>query len=152
MWRRRQGTAWRREANKRNRAYQKTEKGYLALKCGSINTHAKKRGATGKLNSGQLAQLDKICGHPDCDLIGDEYDHLVPIADGGGNTIDNIWRLCKTHHAQKSANEKKRRAYGDQMLEWIPGATKIVFAQMDFLAELKNGKWKQLDLFQEDAP
>ena len=149
-WRRRQSTAWRREQNRKSLAYQKTEKGYLAQKSGLINTAAKNRGATGKLNSRQLARLDKICGHPECELPGDEYDHLVPIGDGGSNTIDNIWMLCKAHHHEKSANEKSRRAYGDQALEWIPGAVKIVVPQMDFFAELKNGKWKQLALFPED--
>ena len=35
-----------------------------------------------------------------------EYDHIMALADGGGNEPENIQRLCRVCHAEKSAGER----------------------------------------------
>jgi hypothetical protein len=43
------------------------------------------------------------CGVPGC--ANDRYleiDHVVPIAEGGPTSLDNLWRLCPQHHRLKT--------------------------------------------------
>lgn len=48
------------------------------------------------------------CGVEGCDVDhGLEYDHVIPYAEGGRTTRDNLWRLCKYHHHLKT-NERWR--------------------------------------------
>jgi hypothetical protein len=48
------------------------------------------------------------CGVEGCDVDhGLEYDHVVPYAQGGPTTRDNLWRLCRYHHRLKT-NERWR--------------------------------------------
>jgi hypothetical protein len=50
------------------------------------------------------------CGVEGCDVDhGLEYDHVVPVSEGGPTTKDNLWRLCRYHHQLKS-NERWRVA------------------------------------------
>ena len=41
-----------------------------------------------------------------------ECDHVVPLADGGRDEMENLQTLCKTCHAEKSAGENRRRGFG----------------------------------------
>jgi len=34
--------------------------------------------------------------------IGLEMDHIVPFAEGGAASLENLVRLCKRHHLQKT--------------------------------------------------
>lgn len=50
------------------------------------------------------------CGH--CANMLDEHyeiDHVRALADGGGNTRDNLWALCLTCHKDKTAEENDAR-------------------------------------------
>ena len=39
-----------------------------------------------------------------------DIDHIVPLANGGKNTVDNLQPLCKSCHKEKSKNEKYAKA------------------------------------------
>ena len=50
-----------------------------------------------------LEARDPTCVVPDCDVRhGLEIDHLLPWAEGGPTTMDNLARLCEWHHHLKS--------------------------------------------------
>lgn len=46
---------------------------------------------------------DATCVVPGCDVRSNlEIDHVVPLADGGPTRLDNLARLCRYHHGQKT--------------------------------------------------
>ncbi len=50
-----------------------------------------------------LEERDRVCQVPKCDMsIGLEIDHIVPFAEGGAASLENLVRLCKRHHLQKT--------------------------------------------------
>ena len=50
-----------------------------------------------------LVERDRVCVVPGCGISkGLEIDHLVPFAQGGPTSIDNLQRLCKHHHRLKT--------------------------------------------------
>ena len=50
-----------------------------------------------------LEERDRVCQVPTCDMaIGLEIDHIVPFAKGGAASLENLVRLCKRHHLQKT--------------------------------------------------
>lgn len=50
-----------------------------------------------------LEARDPTCVVPGCNRRhGLEIDHVVPFARGGRTTVDNLARLCRWHHAQKT--------------------------------------------------
>jgi hypothetical protein len=50
-----------------------------------------------------IEQRDRVCVVPGCGIAsGLEIDHLVPFAQGGPTSIDNLQRLCKHHHRLKT--------------------------------------------------
>lgn len=50
-----------------------------------------------------LEDRDATCVVPGCDRRhGLEIDHIVPVAAGGVTSLDNLARLCRWHHAQKT--------------------------------------------------
>ncbi len=60
------------------------------------------RAIPAKLRTG-LEERDRVCQVPTCDMsIGLEIDHIVPFAEGGPTTFENLVRLCKRHHLQKT--------------------------------------------------
>ena len=49
---------------------------------------------------------DRVCVVPGCGIAsGVEIDHLVPFAQGGPTSIENVQRLCKHHHRLKTAGK-----------------------------------------------
>lgn len=51
-----------------------------------------------------LIDRDRVCVVPGCGISkGLEFDHLIPFAQGGETSIDNLQRLCKHHHRMKTA-------------------------------------------------
>jgi 5-methylcytosine-specific restriction protein A len=38
-----------------------------------------------------------------------EVDHIIPVAQGGGDDYANTQSLCRAHHQAKSARERARR-------------------------------------------
>jgi hypothetical protein len=50
-----------------------------------------------------LEARDETCVVPGCEArTGLEIDHIVPLAAGGPTSLDNLARLCRFHHAQKT--------------------------------------------------
>jgi 5-methylcytosine-specific restriction endonuclease McrA len=50
-----------------------------------------------------LEARDVTCSVPGCNKKRDlEIDHIVPLAEGGDTSLDNLARLCRWHHAQKT--------------------------------------------------
>jgi 5-methylcytosine-specific restriction protein A len=42
-------------------------------------------------------------------LPAEEFDHIVPLWDGGGDGLDNLQHLNRECHARKTAEENRRR-------------------------------------------
>ena len=64
-----------------------------------------------------VEERDRLCQVPTCDVtLGLEIDHIVPFAEGGPTTFENLVRLCKRHHLQKTHD-------GYRLLERVPGAS-----------------------------
>lgn len=42
------------------------------------------------------------CETESCELLAAEFDHIVPVALGGKNTLKNIQHLCHDHHLDKT--------------------------------------------------
>ena len=62
-----------------------------------------------------VEERDRVCQVPTCDMsVGLEIDHIVPFAEGGPTTFENLVRLCKRHHLQKTHD-------GYRLLERRPG-------------------------------
>jgi len=60
------------------------------------------RAIPAKLLTG-LEERDRVCQVPTCDMsVGLEMDHIVPFAEGGAASLENLVRLCKRHHLQKT--------------------------------------------------
>ena len=60
------------------------------------------RALPAKLRTG-VEERDRVCQVPTCDMtLGLEIDHIVPFAEGGPTTFENLVRLCKRHHLQKT--------------------------------------------------
>ena len=52
-----------------------------------------------------VEERDRVCQVPTCDVtLGLEIDHIVPFAEGGPASLENLVRLCKRHHLQKTPN------------------------------------------------
>ncbi|AKL72860.1 protein of unknown function DUF222/HNH endonuclease [Actinobacteria bacterium IMCC26256] len=50
-----------------------------------------------------IEERDRVCQVPTCDMsVGLEIDHIVPFAEGGAASLENLVRLCKRHHLQKT--------------------------------------------------
>lgn len=50
-----------------------------------------------------LETRDRTCVVPNCNRRRDlEIDHIVPYGQGGTTTLENLARLCRWHHAQKT--------------------------------------------------
>jgi 5-methylcytosine-specific restriction endonuclease McrA len=52
-----------------------------------------------------LKRSGGICEFPGCDEVGREYDHRIPVALDGENTVENIWLSCRSCHRAKTSNE-----------------------------------------------
>ena len=60
------------------------------------------RAIPAKLRSA-VEERDRVCQVPTCDMtMGLEIDHIVPFAEGGAASLENLVRLCKRHHLQKT--------------------------------------------------
>ncbi len=50
-----------------------------------------------------VEERDRVCQVPTCDVtLGLEIDHIIPFAEGGVTSLENLVRLCKRHHLQKT--------------------------------------------------
>ncbi len=43
----------------------------------------------------------RVCGN----VNSNEVDHIVPVAQGGSNELENLQTLCKTCHSRKTSEE-----------------------------------------------
>ncbi|CAB4650503.1 unannotated protein [freshwater metagenome] len=60
------------------------------------------RAIPAKLRSA-VEERDRVCQVPTCDMtMGLEIDHIVPFAEGGAASLENLVRLCKRHHLLKT--------------------------------------------------
>ena len=50
-----------------------------------------------------VEERDRVCQVPTCDMsLGLEIDHIKPFSEGGPASLENLVRLCKRHHLQKT--------------------------------------------------
>jgi len=50
-----------------------------------------------------IEERDRVCQVPTCDMtVGLEIDHIKPFAEGGPASLENLVRLCRRHHLQKT--------------------------------------------------
>jgi len=50
-----------------------------------------------------IEERDRVCQVPTCDMtVGLEIDHIKPFAEGGAASLENLLRLCRRHHLQKT--------------------------------------------------
>ena len=50
-----------------------------------------------------IEERDRVCQVPTCDMtVGLEIDHIKPFSEGGPASLENLVRLCKRHHLQKT--------------------------------------------------
>ena len=50
-----------------------------------------------------VEERDRVCQVPTCDVaLGLEIDHIKPFSEGGPASFENLVRLCKRHHHQKT--------------------------------------------------
>ena len=64
-----------------------------------------------------IEERDRVCQVPTCDMsVGLEIDHIVPFAEGGAASLENLVRLCKRHHLQKTHD-------GYRLLKRVPGGS-----------------------------
>ena len=50
-----------------------------------------------------VEERDRVCRVPTCDMtLGLEIDHILPFAEGGATSFENLVRLCRRHHLQKT--------------------------------------------------
>ncbi|CAB4945768.1 unannotated protein [freshwater metagenome] len=50
-----------------------------------------------------VEERDRVCQVPTCDMtLGLEIDHIKPFSEGGAASFENLVRLCKRHHLQKT--------------------------------------------------
>ncbi|MFN2642536.1 MAG: HNH endonuclease signature motif containing protein, partial [Actinomycetota bacterium] len=72
-----------------------------------------------------LEERDPTCVVPGCDRrFGLEIDHIVPFASGGPTRLENLARLCRWHHSQKT-HHGWRLYGGPGAWEWTRGARKV---------------------------
>ena len=71
-----------------------------------------------------LDQRDRVCVVPGCGIAsGLEYDHLIPYAQGGPTSLDNVQRLCKHHHRLKTTGKAQLTRWETQdgpRFGWLP--------------------------------
>jgi len=82
-------------------------------------TRAQAPAATKRMRGGNLQRRNRkmFMRNPLCVICesqgevtqATEWDHIVPLADGGGEHEGNLQGLCKKHHYEKSVLEAKRR-------------------------------------------
>lgn len=71
-----------------------------------------------------LEARDPTCVVPGCNKRRDlEIDHLVPFANGGETKLENLARLCRWHHAQKT-HHGWRLDGAPGNWTWVRGATR----------------------------
>jgi 5-methylcytosine-specific restriction endonuclease McrA len=73
------------------------------------------RGNTTKresLRAQAFRMYGKTCNY--CGEIGNEVDHVIELASGGDNTIENLQVLCKACHKAKTAKYNSKRLKGDR--------------------------------------
>jgi 5-methylcytosine-specific restriction protein A len=71
------------------------------------------RGRARMTRNARLAKQRPLCA--ECERQGlvtaaDEWDHIVPLCDGGPEHESNLQGLCKAHHDEKTAREAAERA------------------------------------------
>jgi hypothetical protein len=71
-----------------------------------------------------IEQRDRVCVVPGCGIAsGLEIDHLVPFAQGGPTSIENLQRLCKHHHRLKTTGRATLTRWETQdgpRFGWLP--------------------------------
>jgi hypothetical protein len=79
------------------------------------------RAIPAKLRTG-LEERDRVCQVPTCDMsVGLEIDHIIPFAEGGPASLENLVRLCKRHHLQKTHDGYRLEAIEDISLNASKG-------------------------------
>ena len=65
-----------------------------------------------------IARAGGLCQHEDgCTYQGSDVDHIVNVANGGSDHVDNLRLLCDWHHKRKTAQEAAK-ARGPRPSTW----------------------------------
>jgi hypothetical protein len=72
------------------------------------------------------SKTDEMCEIEGCDVLGEEWDHILPNAWGGSNHEWNLQWLCKSHNRVKSSSLHsfsyrvvKDNNYRTEFQEWV---------------------------------
>ena len=69
-----------------------------------------------------LEERDRVCQVPTCDMsVGLEIDHIKPFAEGGPASLENLVRLCKRHHLQKTHDGYRLQRKEESPLNGLKG-------------------------------
>jgi len=66
----------------------------------------------------RLLSFNGRCAHCECKIgaaTGLEWDHVIPVAMGGDDSLDNLQPLCKTCHRAKTSADVKAIAKAKRM-------------------------------------
>lgn len=95
-----------------------------------------KRSAVARINLSQaikdkiLENQERKCNLCEKDMKKWEFDHIVPLPDGGDNNIENIQALCKECHEIKSNKEDIDRFFKtDALKSSYNNITKPIFTK-----------------------
>ena len=73
-----------------------------------------------------VEERDRKCQVPKCDMsVGLEIDHIKPFSEGGPASLENLVRLCKRHHLQKTHDGYRLIKIKPQRLEAPPDGVRI---------------------------
>ena len=78
----------------------------------------------------RLLEFDGRCAEPDCRCkLGGvhgriEWDHIIPLAMGGEDKIDNLQPLCVADHKRKTATDKKHIGKAKRMDQRAAGISR----------------------------
>lgn len=61
-----------------------------------------------------LKRSGAMCEIAYCGAVGDEFDHIKPVAFGGESTLDNCRYLCRYHNAELGSETATRAAESDR--------------------------------------
>jgi len=122
-------TVYKETHNRKNREYQQTERGKDVNRLKSQRYRARKSELLDDFSEYDLAFLIEFQGNR-CGCCKKEFtvqlkseiDHIIPVVDGGGFTLENAQLLCRSCNASK----------GVKTIRYIPEITNFIIKELDY--------------------